>query len=448
MPYGCDVGLGLKTSKISDSQITSSLLASNPQHGRLDHPTSAWCFEWAKVQDTGEDIYLEIDLGDTRLVSGFQSQGPPGALHSLEYISYISLSMEVSMEREAWSDCCSESDATTYFYVDDKEDEINKVKTHLFHKLVSARYIRIKVSTSLRWIGHDEKCFRFEILGCAGDSVAVSNLSATAKSPGYIAVEWQSPVVKIPPAQDFGLEGRFYLVNITHYEQTGTVVNIHNTSDLSFIYPSPLYNSVYSVSLTCWHDCVPMPCGQVELRARPEVSLSCKAHTSFCGEDERVVFVKPDIVRATYLANGSMLVEWNNTRGGWRTESVVVRVMDGHWAGRRLLEKQIFSQDSRVMVDNLVEGAAYEVTFNPSGSEVPTDVGKVSASLAILSNNGSKVGFISLVRLQAHVVWSGKIIVSWEQAMARGINSENNLVLLMADEYKVTLTNGQGTSSK
>ena len=96
------------------------------------------------------------------------------------------------------------------------------------------------------------------------------------------------------------------------------------------------------------------------------------------------------------------------------------------------------------MVDGLVEGAAYQVIFAPSGVNVP-DVGSVSASLGILSYDGTKVGFISLVRLQAHVGWSGKIRVSWEQARARGIDFENILVLLMADEYKVTLATGQGT---
>ena len=141
-----------------------------------------------------------------------------------------------------------------------------------------------------------------------------------------------------------------------------------------------------------------------------------------------------------------MLVEWNNTRGGWRTESVVVSVIDGHWAGRRLLERTISSQDSLVVVDGLVEGNTYEVMFNPNGPDVPPDVGKVSANLVILSNNGSKVGFISLVRLEAHVVWSGKIRVSWEQAMARGSNSENILTIWMADAYKITLQNRQGTS--
>ena len=406
---------------------------------------SAWCFEWAKVQDMQEDIFMEIDLGKEHLVSGFQSQGPPGALYSKEYISYISLSMDVSLDKDTWSDCCSDSDSPTYFYVDDKRDEINTIQTHGFEKLIAARYIRIKVSTSLRWIGHDEKCFRFEILGCGENSLAQSNLTATAKSPGYIAVEWNTPVVEIPSAEQLRLEGRFYTVTVSYLDNSVMMVKTHNTSDTTYLHPSPLYNTRYTITLTCVHHGVPLLCGEVELLAKPEVSLSCRAHTSFCGEEEEVVFQMPDTVQAIHLGNGSLVVEWNMTRGGWRTRSLLLRVMDGHWAGRILLEKQILSPASQVLVTGLEEGGSYQASFAPSGIEVPAEVGKVTASLAILSARGVRVGWLSLVRLRADVEWSGKIRVSWEPAVARGINTDNILVLLTAGEYRVTLHSGQGT---
>ena len=35
-----------------------------------------------------------------------------------------------------------------------------QVQTNIFPDLVAARYVRLLVSTSLRWVGHDTKCFR------------------------------------------------------------------------------------------------------------------------------------------------------------------------------------------------------------------------------------------------------------------------------------------------
>ena len=52
-----------------------------------------------------------------------------------------------------------------------------RTRTHAFGRLEAARFVRIKVSTDLRWFGHDEKCFRFELLGCKADSLAVSQLT-------------------------------------------------------------------------------------------------------------------------------------------------------------------------------------------------------------------------------------------------------------------------------
>ena len=96
---------------------------------------------------------------------------------------YISLTVEV-WSAGAWQDCCSRDRGTTHFYADDKAGEEGEVRspcpstvpatpcsqvtTHSFGRLVAAERIRIKVSASLRWIGNDLKCFRFELLGCDG----------------------------------------------------------------------------------------------------------------------------------------------------------------------------------------------------------------------------------------------------------------------------------------
>ena len=157
---GCDAPLGLQSGLITDDQLSSSLHDSNPEHARLHHPVSAWCFLYSSVKQAGDDVFLEVDLGQPSLVSGFQSQGPPETLHGVKYMRYISLGVDVSLDREEWQDCCSQDGAKTNFYADDKNNEIDSVRTHPFANVVVARYVRISISTGLRWIGHDDKCFR------------------------------------------------------------------------------------------------------------------------------------------------------------------------------------------------------------------------------------------------------------------------------------------------
>ena len=116
------------------------------------------------------------------------------------------------MDGRTWHDCCGEEDKTN-FYLDDKKDEVDKIQTNSFSDLVAARFVRIKVSTSLRWVGNDDKCFRFEILGCSDEeSVAESNLSAVATSHGYIHVSWNCPNVSLTEEDDLTLDSRFYSV--------------------------------------------------------------------------------------------------------------------------------------------------------------------------------------------------------------------------------------------
>ena len=52
------------------------------------------------------------------------------------------------------------------------------------------------------------------------------------------------------------------------------------------IHGGPVYGATYTAHLTCHHHGLPLRCGA----ARPEVSLSCRAHSSFCSAQERVVF--------------------------------------------------------------------------------------------------------------------------------------------------------------
>ena len=79
-------------------------------------------------------------------------------------------------------DCCNDDGTVTNFYADDKSDEIDAVRTHGFGRLEPARWVRVRVSTDLRWIGHDEKCFRFELLGCRPGRIHQMHLLQNSKN--------------------------------------------------------------------------------------------------------------------------------------------------------------------------------------------------------------------------------------------------------------------------
>ena len=115
--------------------------------------------------------------------------------------------------------------------------------------------------------------------------MAESALSARAEAPGYITVRWRPPHVAIPGNPNFTLNGHHYLLNLTHNEEDRRrTVDIRNTTDTSYVVASPLWGSQYTVSLTCWHSGLAVACGRSELTARPEISPSCRAHSSFCNQ--------------------------------------------------------------------------------------------------------------------------------------------------------------------
>ena len=425
---------------ILDYQISSSLPDSTPQNGRLHHPSSAWCFLYSKVHGSQDDVFFQVDLGSPRLVSGFQSQGPPSTLHDKDYMRYISLTVEISTDSLVWGDCCSQDGGKTNFYADDTNTEIDEVRTHPFHSLVVARYIRIKVSTGLRWIGNDQKCFRFEILGCGPDSVARSNLAGRAEGGGYLSVTWSPPVVTIPGYGDYHLQGTSVLLTLTYQNNTME----YNTSDTSMVIPNPVWDTTYHLSLTCYHHHLPVKCGHTLILARPELSPACKAHSNFCGSQEAVIlFLTPRSITATFLPNSSVSVTWNYSASGWVAQETILRVEEKHWAGKTVLQTKLSSQNS-ILLENLSEDKPYQLLFSPHGPAIPADIGQVGASLALVRNTDDKLLAVTgQVGLQAHLVWSGLVRVSWEQAKARAGTGEGGQELV-ADEYKLVLKIGQG----
>ena len=116
-------------------------------------------------------MWLEVDLGEARLVSGIQSQGPPLPLHNAAYMRYIrccSPSLHCStpnpppvqpvgvaqprlspvdrLLQRGWQQVAHcrvttpQSLTRTSFYADDKTGESGVVTTHPFNKLLAARY--------------------------------------------------------------------------------------------------------------------------------------------------------------------------------------------------------------------------------------------------------------------------------------------------------------------
>ena len=443
--HSCGQDLGLQSGLILDSQISSSLPDSNPHNGRLNHPLSAWCFLYSKVHGSQDDVFYEIDLGSSRLVSGFQSQGPPSSLHDKDYMRYISLTVEISMDYLVWADCCSQDGGKTNFYADDTSSEVDKVRTHPFHNLVAARYIRIKVSTGLRWLGHDQKCFRFEILGCGPGSEARSNLTALAEGPGYLSVNWSPAVVNIPGNDDYQLHDSSILLNMTYHDLQNSqdITMMYNTSDTSMVIPNPMWGTVYHLTLTCVHQHILVKCGQIVVKAQPEVSPACRAHSNFCSEQEEVMFLTPRSISATHLQNTSVAVTWKDSSAGWRAPEKMLRVEEKHWAGKTVLQTKLSTQTSGVLLTNLSEDKTYQLVFYPQGPNIPADIGQVAVTLALLRKNEQLLSFIGQVGLQAHIVWSGRIRVSWELARARG-EAREGVQELLADEYKLVLKIGQG----
>ena len=130
---------------------------------------------------------------------------------------------------------------------------------------------------------------RFEVLGCSAASSAAANLSAAATSHGHLTVSWQPPRVQLGSGgPGLELDSRRYTVRL---ERGGAgAVAEYNTTDSSVIHGGPVYGATYTAHLTCHHHGLPLRCGAVRLEARPEVSLSCRAHSSFCSAQERIVF--------------------------------------------------------------------------------------------------------------------------------------------------------------
>ena len=83
-----------------DYHYRASENTTSASRGRLNNADSAWCFHYEKF--VGQKAFFTVDLGAIHLISGFQSQGPPQKLHPKEYLRYVGLDIELSLDGISW----------------------------------------------------------------------------------------------------------------------------------------------------------------------------------------------------------------------------------------------------------------------------------------------------------------------------------------------------------
>jgi len=162
----CARGLGLASGVIPDSAISATAnWTRSPVGARLDNPDAAWCFRSGLFGQ----VSLKIDLGSLHLVSGLLSQGPPESVYGEDYLHYVGLRIRLSVDGSNWRDCCGGE--SQIFYADDRAEEASAVSQHDFGALEPAQFVRVDLLTDVRWLGRPEKCFRFEVSGCAPEEL-------------------------------------------------------------------------------------------------------------------------------------------------------------------------------------------------------------------------------------------------------------------------------------
>ena len=261
-----------------------------------------------------------------------------------------------------------------------------------------------------------------------------------AEAPGYITVRWAPPSVSIPGTENYTLNGHYYILNLTHDEGGGLGMELHNTSDTSYVVASPLWGSGYTISLMCWHHHLPVPCGSSVLTAVPQISASCRAHSSFCQEEERIRFMSPAYLTSSFLANQSVLIKWRQGSRGWRTPTRILKILDR--TGDSVYEKEYGVNEHEVAVTGLQPRAVYSLVFCPGGgSNIPQEIGSVRMELVVLKSEvGGLASFVSEVGLDASVDWRGRILVNWRSGRA----GREGLPSTRVDSYTVTLRIGEG----
>lgn len=410
----CYFGLGLESGRIADDQITASINTSSPTSGRLNHGHGAWCF---KSSDTIDEVFFSVDLGEVQLISGFQSQGPPQSKHGVEYLRYVGLRVALSLDGSTWRDCCGD-----LFYADDKSDSQDVITTHSFHRVETARYIRILASSGVRWVGHEEKCFRFEVLGCSLNDLSQGfqpeiHLMFNALPAGFLDIQWTRPEVEVANRERVVLESERFLANLIFEEGEKPDITQFNLTTPGFISPNPLFGAKYQVDITCVYQGFAINCGNYEKEATLKAPSSCFLHVSPCSISDRIDFIRPHRFRAISLEDGSVMVRWTETRNGWRSPKMRLKVEDDTG---NVIEELGDSIQKVITLPNLQKTNDYKLIFTPYGPNIPTKVKEHSGTLILMLklNSTKHHSFVTDVDFTSQIQWSGQIRSTWEPARA------------------------------
>nr|XP_053638622.1 epithelial discoidin domain-containing receptor 1-like [Cherax quadricarinatus] len=177
----CDAALGLADGTIPDSSFTSSVSNSTPEEARLDG-NGSWCF--LMPLDPRKEVTITIDLGENRLVSGVQTQGPPLSLYNKTYYYHIGFKLlsSTNADAEEWVTCC---DRDMQFLASDSLTQANVITTHPLPSLLLVRHLRFRFITDIRSIGNSTKCLRLEVLGCPRGGISFQALARFSPPSDY-----------------------------------------------------------------------------------------------------------------------------------------------------------------------------------------------------------------------------------------------------------------------
>ena len=322
--------------------------------------------------------------------------------------------------------------------------------------------MRIVVSSGVRWIGHEQKCFRFEVLGCliregaSGSFVPDISFSSAPLPSGFLSARWSDPAVVIAGRETVYLDtADNFLVTASSNGETNS--EFRNTTSHGLILPRPLWGSDYTFGVKCIYQGREIDCGEhyVESASIYDSSEDCFAHAAGCAVGDFVQFVSPtDLEAVTRLNGSSVRVDWRLTDRGWVPPQTQLRIEDA--TGGRLVSPTRVVSDGETSVDierGIAEVAFFDteeylLVFSPAGEGVPNGrVVENAAVLALLRDPNSideedtVYAFIADVSLSANIIWSGKIRARWEVARALAESPEdlNKPKQMTADSYNVQL---------
>ncbi|XP_071515219.1 uncharacterized protein [Panulirus ornatus] len=415
----CDAPLGLADRRIPDSSIRSTVEGSTPGDARLNGE-GAWCF---KVPDdpTIKKVSITIDLGEAKLVSGVQTQGPPANMYDADYNYYVSFSVLTTRDDE-WETCCKT------FYANDKHTDTGVVMTHAFSSLILARSIRLSFKTDLRLDESDTKCFRLEVLGCPPEVEADSGIKMMADPSGWLVTTWEAPVVQVPMADGgmstVSIPDAQYVVQIdrSKLELENEVVE-RRVKGYRFMLPSPMWKATYDISLVCIYprEELNVTCGSS--------SLEAIVYENDVSPGDDVLFRTPSNLKASVGEDSLVKLSWSTGSQGWITTFLFIQVLNKD-DGSEVQRTKLTHEDTSTMLEVDAEHN-YTVIFEPSIRDYWRDVSfsfdlyMIPWEDVALSPRRSGYGvFVAELGLTPYILWNGTLRLLFEPAIVRGEDAD------------------------